>query len=56
MADFIIEYVVVQKRLMRISAPTKEDAIEEIQRYHEQHESEMENEVVMLTSVEEDGE
>jgi len=54
MAEFIIEYVLVQKRVARILCASKEDALEDIQRYHEQYDSDKLNEVVMILSLDED--
>jgi hypothetical protein len=52
--EFIIEYVVTQVRVVRITANSHEEAANEVKEFHEQHNSEKLTESIILISNEED--
>ena len=56
MPDFIIEYLLTQARTARLHADTLEQAKAEIKHYHDQNESFMEDELVIILKVEVDEE
>jgi len=54
MTDYIVDYVVTSVRSVRIIANTPEDAEREVKQYHQQMESEMIKEAVIILMTEED--
>jgi len=54
MADFIIEYVITQVRVVDVTARTREDAEREVKEWHGQLNTEMISESVILIRTEED--
>jgi len=54
MADFIIEYVLTQVRVVRLTANTMSEAQKEIKNWHEQHNSERINESVIIYKCDKD--
>lgn len=54
MPDFIVEYLLTQVRVARLNAESEAHAREEIKHYHEQSNSEMEDELVIVIKVDKD--
>ena len=54
MSEFLIEFIVTERRFVRVQAPTESEARESVSLYWEQQGSEKMGEMVMIVSSEED--
>lgn len=54
MPEFIVEFLVTEVRVARLSAESADHAREEIKRYHNQHDSILDDELVIVLKVDKD--
>jgi hypothetical protein len=54
MPEFIVEFLLTEVRIARVEAASEEIAKSEIKHYHNQHDSEMTDELVIILKVDED--